>query len=109
MKESDVPWDVQYRYLVKGWVNNWGWSNYDGSFAYNFFQKANQNGYIPAVQYYQMVLEGPWSNDESKFVAKLQNAATMKSYFNDFIILIFLIITIIASCSIFYHFTKVFF
>ena len=24
MKDSGVPWDVRYRYFVKGWVNNWG-------------------------------------------------------------------------------------
>ena len=86
MKDSNVPWDVQYRYFTKGWVNNWGWGNYDGTFAYNFFTKASGDGFLPAVQYYQMVSEQPWPNDESKFVAKLQTASTMKSYFSDFIL-----------------------
>jgi len=87
MKSSNVPWDAQYRYLVKGWANNWGWGQYDGTFSLSFFSTASTNGYLPVVQYYQMVGEAPWPNDESKFVAKLQNATTMKSYFNDFILL----------------------
>ena len=86
MKDSKVPWDVEYIYLTKGWVNNWGWGSYDGTFAYNFFIKTNSDGFIPSVQYYQIVGEGPWPNDESKFIAKLQNNSTMTSYFKDFII-----------------------
>ena len=31
MRDSGVKWDVRYRYFTKGWVNNWGWSAYDGS------------------------------------------------------------------------------
>ena len=31
MKSSAVPWDVRYQYFTKGWVNNWGFGNYDGS------------------------------------------------------------------------------
>lgn len=87
MKNSNVPWDVQYRYLTKGWANNWGWGNYDGSFAFNFMQNVDDEGFIPAIQYYQIVGESPYSNDESKFVWKLQNKEIMTSYFKDFILL----------------------
>ena len=33
MKNSGAPWDVRYRYFTKGWVNNWGWGAYDGSWG----------------------------------------------------------------------------
>ena len=33
MKGSAVPWDMRYRYLTKGWANNWGYGANDGSFA----------------------------------------------------------------------------
>src|SRR4051812_31173050 len=33
MKNSAVKWDARYRYFTKGWVNNWGWGAYDGSWG----------------------------------------------------------------------------
>jgi hypothetical protein len=85
MKESGVPWDVRYRYLTKGWVNNWGWSPADGSWAMKFLQESAAQGSMPAIQYYQVNAEP--GGGEAQFLAKVQNATTMKSYFSDFKVL----------------------
>ena len=46
---------------------------------------ATAQGFMPAVQYYQMI--GEAGGGESAFLAKVQNATTMKGYFGDFKIL----------------------
>src|SRR6476620_7201730 len=85
MKNSAVPWDMRYRYFTKGWVNNWGYGAYDGSWGLSYLRECDQQGYVPAVQYYQLF--GEAGGGEAQTLAKLQNASTMKSYFGDFKIL----------------------
>ena len=36
LKNSGVKWDVRYRYFTKNWVNNWGYSAYDGSWGLSY-------------------------------------------------------------------------
>jgi hypothetical protein len=86
MHSSGAKWDVRYRYFTKGWVNNWGWGNYDGGWGLGYLQESAQQGYIPAVQYYQLV--GEAGGGEGQTLQKVQTAATMKSYFQDFKILL---------------------
>ncbi len=81
MRDSGVRWDVRYRYLTKGWVNNWGWSARDGSFALQFFKDCEASGQMPAVAYYQLVNEP--GGGEAQALAKTQNATTMREYFTD--------------------------
>ena len=85
MKSSGVPWDVRYQYFTKGWVNNWGWGNYDGSWGLSYMNECDSQHFIPAVSYYQ--INGETGGNESAFLTKVQNATTMKSYFGDFKIL----------------------
>lgn len=85
MKNSGVPWNARYCYLTKGWVNNWGWSAYDGSWALDFMKESDGIGAVPVVEFYQM--NGEAGGGESQFWAKTQDAATMKSYYGDFKIL----------------------
>ena len=85
MKSSGVPWDVRYQYFTKGWVNNWGYSAYDGSWGLSYMKECDSQHFIPAVEYYQV--NGEPGGAESAFLAKVQNATTMKSYFGDFKIL----------------------
>ena len=54
MKNSGVRWDVRYRYFTKGWVNNWGFGAYDGSWGLGYMRECDQQRFIPAVQYYQI-------------------------------------------------------
>jgi hypothetical protein len=82
MRDSAVPWDVRYRYFTKGWVNNWGYGPADGSWGLKFMQESAAQGFIPAIQYYQMNNEP--GGGESAFYAKTKNATTMRSYFSDF-------------------------
>lgn len=82
MKNSGVRWDSRYRYLTKGWVNNWGFGAYDGSFALSYFRESDAQGTVPAVQYYQIFAEA--GGGESATLQKVQNASTMRSYFGDF-------------------------
>jgi hypothetical protein len=85
MKNSAVKWDARYRYFTKGWVNNWGWGAYDGSWGLAYLKECDAQGFIPAVQYYQM--NGEAGGSEAAFLSKAQNATTMKGYFGDFKIL----------------------
>lgn len=82
MRDSNVPWDVRYAYFTKGWANNWGWGNHDGSMATLFFNESASGNFIPAVQFYQM--QGEAGGGEGQFLAKTQNATTMAGYFRDF-------------------------
>src|SRR5690349_5663729 len=54
MKSSGARWDARYRYFTKGWVNNWGFGAYDGSWGLGYMRECDSQGFIPAVQYYQM-------------------------------------------------------
>src|SRR5690242_9425828 len=53
MKDSGVPWDMRYQYFTKGWVNNWGWGNYDGKWALDYLRECDAQRFVPVVQYYQ--------------------------------------------------------
>ncbi len=85
MRDSGVRWDLRYRYFTKGWVNNWGWSDSDGSWGLSYLRECDQQGFIPAIQYYQM--NGEPGGGEAQFYEKTRNAGTMRSYFGDFKIL----------------------
>lgn len=82
MRDSGVPWDVRYRYFIKGWVNNWGWGAPDGSWGATYMQESYTQGFIAAPIFYQ--LAGEPGGGEAESLAKLGNAATMRSYFSDF-------------------------
>lgn len=85
MKNSGVPWNSRYIYLTKGWTNNWGWGDRDGTYALDFMKSCAQMNAVPYIQYYCMN-EMP-GGGETQFYTKTKNAATMKEYFSDFILL----------------------
>jgi hypothetical protein len=85
MKTSGVRWDVRYRYFVKGWLNNFGWGAADGQWGLQYLQECQAQGFLPAIQYYQ--LNGEPGGGEDQLLAKTQNASTMRSYFSDFKVL----------------------
>jgi hypothetical protein len=82
MKDSGVPWDVRYRYFVKGWLDNWGYGPGNGQWGLQFLKECQAQGFLPAIQYYQ--LNGEPGGGEDQFLAKVRNTATMRSYFSDF-------------------------
>lgn len=85
MKDSGVPWTTRYRYIVKGWVDNFGFGERDGAFATWYFDECAAQNMVPALAYYQM--NGEPGGGEGQFLAKAQNATTMAGYFGDFKIL----------------------
>ncbi|NTX56559.1 hypothetical protein [Myxococcus sp. CA039A] len=86
MRDSGVPWDVRYRYFTKGWVDNWGWGQPDGSWGKAFLDESKTQGFLPAPVFYQLFAEPGGGEGES--LAKVQNAATMRGYFGDLKILL---------------------
>jgi hypothetical protein len=85
MSTSGVNWDTRYRYFVNGWVNNWGWGNYDGSWGLGYLQQSDSMGFMPVVQYY--VMNGVSNYNENTFLATAQNASKMADYFGQWKIL----------------------
>ena len=82
MKESNVPWNARYCYLTKGWVDNWGWGEKDGSYALAYMKECDELHTVPVIQYYQVT--GEDGGGEDQFLEKVQTVATMTSYFGDF-------------------------
>ena len=64
MSTSGVRWDTRYRYFVNGWVNNWGWGNYDGSWGLAYLQQSDSMGFMPVVQY---VMNGIRTTTRARF------------------------------------------
>jgi hypothetical protein len=85
MRDSGVRWDARYRYFVQGWVNNWGWSGYDGSWGLDYLRQSDSLGLTPVVEYY--VMNGVSGYNESAFLATVQNPAKMADYFGQWKIL----------------------
>src|SRR5204862_6999695 len=71
MKGSGVPWDVRYQYFTKGWVNNWGFGNPDGSWGLGYLRECDAARFVPGIAYYQM--NGEAGGSESAFLQKAQN------------------------------------
>src|SRR5688500_17196385 len=82
MKSSAVDWDMRYRYFTKGWVDNWGWGDYNGGWGLAYMKECDAQGFIPAIQYYQLF--GEAGGAESASLKKVQTKSTMASYFGDF-------------------------
>lgn len=82
MKDSGVKWDYRYCYFTDGWANNWGWGATDGSWGLAYLQECDQQGFVPAIQYY--VINGKSGYNESAFYATTRDAGIMKTYFAEF-------------------------
>lgn len=88
MKNSGVKWDGgRYRYLVMdssgGWATNWcATCARDGRFAKRYLDESGAAGIMPVFTWYEIL--GLPGGGESEAYAKAKNAATMKTYFNDF-------------------------
>ena len=82
MGQSGVPWDLRYMYLTLGWANNWGYSSNTGAYALSYMNECAAVGTLPTFSFYEM--NDQPGGDETQFLAKTQNAATMNSYFSDF-------------------------
>jgi hypothetical protein len=82
MTGSGVPWNARYQYLAGGANTGNGWAtwNSNGGFATNYINASRSANLIPMFIYYQILQSAP-AYDE---YANLNNAATMRAYFDDF-------------------------
>jgi hypothetical protein len=85
MRDSGVRWDDRYRYFTYGWVNNWGWGQYDGSWGLNYLKQSDSFGFMPVVEYY--VMNGLSDYNPGAFLATTQDASKMAEYFNEWKVL----------------------
>src|SRR5258708_11035603 len=85
MSESGVKWDTSYQYFTKGWISNYGFGAADGLYASGVLYDAHDAGFLPAIQYYQIV--GEPGGGEQQMLSKLQDVTIMRSYYSDFKVL----------------------
>ncbi|MGB8957304.1 MAG: hypothetical protein WCC10_18170, partial [Tumebacillaceae bacterium] len=97
MKDTGLPWNFAYHYL-NGGVNtsenwkNWEWYNtggFNGGYAYDYAKKAIAQGYTPVFDYYQMLQSylpecGTSCDENVKDLKSLNDPKLMRSYFEDF-------------------------
>ncbi|MFC5468142.1 hypothetical protein ACFPPD_05370 [Cohnella suwonensis] len=105
MPETGLPWDLAYRYLNGGVNNKEGWTAWDqynvgdwqGAYAYSYAKNATDRGYTPVLTFYEMLqsISADCLNcdsDEAKDdIITLNDEYTMRSYFEEFKLLMQLI------------------
>jgi hypothetical protein len=89
MNSSGAKWDARYQYLAGGVNTGTGWSTWNspaGMFARYYMDDSANNGYLPALTYYNMLQSSPASgvNEADKDYNNLNNPSTMKAYYADF-------------------------
>lgn len=80
---SGVPWTFRYQYLSGGANTGDGWADWNsppGQFVTNFITDSHTVNTIPAFVYYQILQSAPNYDEYSN----LQNAGTMRAYYDDF-------------------------
>ncbi|WP_027006910.1 hypothetical protein [Conexibacter woesei] len=79
----------RYQYLAGGVNTGSGWStwNPDGTFASRYVAESRQAGVTPVLTYYQLLPSrgaGDGKGEAERDLANLDDADTMKAYYNDF-------------------------
>jgi hypothetical protein len=91
--KEGAKWDMRYQYICGG-VNtpsNWkNWNQPAGAFAAMYMEGSEKLGCVPVFDYYQMLQSQPGLGKGEPQGNKINcdNAATMKSYFEDFRLLL---------------------
>lgn len=91
--KQGCKWDMRYQYICGG-VNtgsNWKtWNQPAGAFALWYMEGSEKLGCIPVFDYYQMLQSNPGAGKGEPMGNKVNcdNAGTMKSYFEDFKVLL---------------------
>jgi hypothetical protein len=84
---NGAAWDFRYQYLAGGVNTGQGWETWNspsGQFAAYYVNDSAQNGYIPALVYYEMLQSnGPCSQcgEAQRALAHLASGSTMAAYF----------------------------
>jgi hypothetical protein len=85
--QNGACWDAHYQYLAGGVNTDVGWETWNdppGQFITYFAQDAAANGLLPVFTYYEIVPSTPNAYDESRTLVKLQNAALMRDYYQNY-------------------------
>ncbi|MCW8133655.1 MAG: hypothetical protein KIS92_25140 [Planctomycetota bacterium] len=91
--KQGAKWDMRYQYICGG-VNtgsNWKtWNQPQGAFASFYLDASEKMGCIPVLSYYQMLQSAPGAGrgEPEANRVNVNNAGTMKSYFDDFKVLL---------------------
>jgi len=96
VEETDkegAKWDMRYQYICGGVNTGSSWKNWNqpaGAFASLYMDGSEKVGCIPVFDYYQMLQSTPGAGRGEPMGNKINcdNAATMKSYFEDFRLLL---------------------
>lgn len=86
MADSDIPWNARYMYLTPGWADNWGWGEYNGNYAFNYMKEAENMNALPVFEFY--LLNNIGTGGTEGLYNKTTDPATMKSYFDQFKLLL---------------------
>jgi hypothetical protein len=92
MHDSGIPFDYSYQYLAGGANTGGGWRywNTDAQFPLWYAQGASANGYIPFFSYYMLLQSAGGCGscaEPQKDLGHLGDKALMKSYYNDYRVL----------------------
>jgi hypothetical protein len=96
MTGSGIPWGYRGQYLAGGVNTGNGWPTWQdrslppGQFALDYMRASNARGYIPVLDYYQLLQSTPSAggDERSRDYSNLTNAATMRAYYGDFTLLL---------------------
>jgi hypothetical protein len=77
-RDSGVPWDAEYGYYTSGWATH---APGNGGYALDYMKECDAQGMMPVIEYY--VLNGMPGGGEDKTLVKVQDTATMATYFDD--------------------------
>ena len=86
MAASGVPWNARYLYLSLGWVDNWGWGQPTGDYAFNYMKGAETINALPVLEFY--LLNNIGSGGTNGLYTKTTDPATMQDYFGQFKVLL---------------------
>ncbi len=92
MPDSGIPWDYAYQYLSAGVNTGSGWETWNskGQFPLYYARSAAAHHYIPVFSYYDLLQSNGSCNscpEPQRDLSNLNNAGTMKSYFQNFALL----------------------
>ena len=92
MSESGTPWTYRFQYLAGGVNTGQGWETWsaNGTFPLEYANESAQRGIIPMFPYYELFQSNGSCNgcpENQKNISNLNNADTMRAYFQNFALL----------------------
>ncbi|HEY7781625.1 MAG TPA: hypothetical protein VIC85_15565 [Ktedonobacterales bacterium] len=91
--QNGTAWEYRYQYLAGGVNTGNGWETWNspaGQFATNYLRESGNNGYVPALVYYEMAQSrGSCAAcpESDRDLANLDNSHTMAAYYANWTLL----------------------